>query len=208
MKTLTDNPALPAFVRTLQAPVLKRLIDHVGLHDAGDLIALTSTEQLREIFEVSLWESLEPGQAERLQPEKFLDWLDVMLEVGPAFAAQRLIELGDAFVVLNFAPLIKVIDAGVMSEHQEDAAPCGCAFCQLTERDASFEIIGDYLVASVHDDEWDAVRATLVELDGEDRDFVGRVLARCCNALDRARTGRRRCRTAARRRDLRARTAP
>ena len=63
LKTLTDNPALPAFVRTLKAPVLKRLIDHVGLHDAGDLIALTSTEQLREIFEVSLWESLAPGQA-------------------------------------------------------------------------------------------------------------------------------------------------
>ena len=27
LKTLTDNPALPAFVKTLQAPVLKRLID-------------------------------------------------------------------------------------------------------------------------------------------------------------------------------------
>src|SRR5512147_1075016 len=151
LKTLTDNPALPAFVRTLKAPVLKRLIDHVGLHDAGDLIALTSTEQLREIFEVSLWESLAPGQAERLQPEKFLEWLDVMLEVGPTFAAQRLIELGDTFVTLNFAPLIKVTDSSVMAEHLEDAAPCGCAFCQLTQRDASFDIIADYLVVAVHD---------------------------------------------------------
>lgn len=181
LKTLTDNPALPAFVRTLKAPVLKRLIDHVGLHDAGDLIALTSTEQLREIFEVSLWESLAPGQAERLQPEKFLEWLDVMLEVGPTFAAQRLIELGDTFVTLNFAPLIKVTDSGVMAEHQEDAAPCGCLFCQLTQRDASFDIIADYLVVAVHDDEWDAVRATLVELESEDAQFLHRVLARCCN---------------------------
>jgi hypothetical protein len=181
LKTLTDNPALPAFVRTLKAPVLKRLIDHVGLHDAGDLIALTSTEQLREIFEVSLWESLAPGQAERLQPEKFLEWLDVMLEVGPTFAAQRLIELGDTFVTLNFAPLIKVTDSSVMAEHQEDAAPCGCALCQLTQRDASFDIIADYLVMAVHDDEWDAVRATLVELESEDAQFLHRVLARCCN---------------------------
>jgi hypothetical protein len=29
LKTLTDNPALPAFVRTLQPPVLKRLIEYV-----------------------------------------------------------------------------------------------------------------------------------------------------------------------------------
>lgn len=181
LKKLTDNPALPAFVRNLKAPVLKRLIDHVGLHDSGDLIALTSTEQLREIFEVSLWESLAPGQAERLQPEKFLEWLDVMLEIGPAFAAQRLIELGDTFVTLNFSPLIKVTDSSVMAEHQEDAAPCGCAFCQLTERDASFDLIADYLVVAVHDDEWDAVKTTLAELQSEDADFLSRVLARCCN---------------------------
>ena len=90
LKTLTDNPALPAFVRTLEAPVLKRLIEHVGLHDAGDLIALTTTEQMRDILEESLWETLIPCQAERLRPERFLAWLDVMLEAGTAFAAKAL----------------------------------------------------------------------------------------------------------------------
>ena len=100
-----DNPALPAFVRTLKPPVLKRLIDHVGLRDAGDLIALTTPEQMRDILEESLWESLTPGRADRLRPERFLEWLDVMFEAGSAFATQRLIELGDTFVVLNFAPL-------------------------------------------------------------------------------------------------------
>ena len=62
--------------------MLKRLIDHVGLHDAGDLIALTTTEQMRDILEESLWETLIPGEAERLRPERFLEWLDVMLEAG------------------------------------------------------------------------------------------------------------------------------
>ena len=180
LKTLTDNPALPAFVQTLQAPVLKRLIEHVGLHDAGDLIALTTTQQLREIFEESLWETLIPGQAERLRPERFLEWLDVMLEAGAAFAAQRLIELGDTFVVLNFAPLVTVFDRSVAAEHQEDA--CVCLMCQLAARDAPFEVIGEYIVTGVHDDEWDTVNAVLVELETEDAEFVGRVLARCSSA--------------------------
>jgi hypothetical protein len=180
LKTLTDNPGLPAFVPTLQAPVLKRLIEHVGLHDAGDLIALTTPQQMREIFEESLWEALIPGQAERLRPERFLEWLDVMLEAGAAFAAQRLIELGDAFVALHFAPLLTVVDATVLSEHQEDA--CMCAMCMLSARDASFEVIGDYLVVGLHDDEWDTVRAALVEIDGEDAAFLQRVLAQCSTA--------------------------
>src|SRR5262249_39614631 len=66
LKTLTDNPALPAFVRTLQTPVLHKLIEHVGLRDAGDLIVHTTTEQLRGLFEVALWEGLRPGDTEQL----------------------------------------------------------------------------------------------------------------------------------------------
>ena len=181
LKTLTDNPALPAFVRTLKAPVLKRLIEHVGLHDAGDLIALTTTEQMRDILEVSLWETLVPGEAERLRPERFIEWLDVMLEAGTAFTAGRLIELGDAFVVMNFQPLITVIDKSVAVEHQEDGG-CMCALCMLSARDASFEVIGDYVVIGLHDDEWDTVRAALIEIDGEDSAFLQRVLAQCSTA--------------------------
>ncbi len=182
LKTLTDSPALPGFVRNLQAPVLKRLIEHVGLHDAGDLIALTTTQQMRDLFEVSLWESLTPGQAERLRPEKFLEWLDVMLDVSPAFAAERLIELGNDFVVMNFAPFIEVIDASVTAEHQEEVARCICGLCLLAERGASYEIIGEHIVVAVHEDEWDSIRTTLVELDGEDAGFLQRVLTRCCAA--------------------------
>jgi hypothetical protein len=180
LKTLTDNPALPQFVQTLQAPVLKRLIDYVGLRDAGDLIGLTTAAQMRELFEVALWETLIPGQTEQLRPERFLEWLDVMLEVSPAFAARRLIELGDTFVVLNFAPLITVVDRSVASEHQEDA--CSCVLCQLAERDEPFEITDEYIVVGTHDDEWDSVRTLLVELEGEDAEFLYRVLARCSSA--------------------------
>ncbi len=180
LKTLTDNPALPTFVRTLQPPVLKRLIEYVGLRDAGDLIALTTPEQMREVLEESLWESLTPGRADRLQPERFLEWLDVMFEASPAFATQRLIDLGETFVVLNFAALITVTDRSVAAEHVEDG--CICVLCELDKNDVPFEVIGEYIVAGTHDDEWEIVKTALVELEGEDSGFLNRVLARCSSA--------------------------
>ncbi len=180
MKTLTDNPALPAFVRKLEPPVLKRLIEHVGLHDAGDLIALTTPEQMRDVLDESLWESLTPGRADRLRPERFLEWLDVMFEAGSAFATQRLIDLGDTFVVLNFAPLISVIDRTVGAEHVEGS--CVCVLCQLENDNVSFEVIGEYIVTSIHEDEWDIVKTALMELEAEDSEFLHRVLARCSSA--------------------------
>lgn len=178
LATLTSSPALPAFIESLPSPVLHKLIAHVGLRDAGDLIALTTTEQLRGLFEVELWDSLRPGDAEELRPEKFVDWLEVMLEVGPTFTAERLIELGDTFAVVNLTSLIRVIDREVAVEHQ-DEPPCFCIVCELAGRDVPFETFDEYLVTPAHDDEWDVVRAVLSALEDEDRDFLNRVLARC-----------------------------
>jgi hypothetical protein len=101
LATLLDNPDLPAFVRQLPAPELKQLIDHVGLEDAGELIALTEARQLRDVFEATLWHSLTPGQADTPKAGEFLRWLNVMFAQGPAFAAQRLRELGLEFVAAN-----------------------------------------------------------------------------------------------------------
>jgi len=181
LRTLTDSPALPAFVRQLPSPILKRLIEHVGVRDAGSLVALTTTHQLREVFETSLWQTLIPGQEETIRPEKFMEWLDVLLEVGPGFAVERLMALGEAFVVLNFAPLITVLQASVAAGHR-DAPPCGCALCEITEGGESFLMIGDYVVAARHEDEWESVQLALEGMQNEDAEFMQRVLARCCNA--------------------------
>ena len=150
MRTLEASTALPAFIKTLKTPVLKRLIDYVGLRDAGELIALTTTNQLREVFEEVLWQTLVPGQAEGPQPEMFLQWLDVLLEVSPAFAAQRLIELGETFVVLHFAPLIRVREQGFGAPDPDDDDAANIEDARQREE------FGTYIVTAAHDDEWDA----------------------------------------------------
>ncbi len=178
---LVDSPALPALVAQMPAPTLKRLIDHVGLRDSGALIALTTPEQLREIFEESLWQNLIPGQAERLQPGKFLEWLDVMLDVGTAFAAERLCDLGETFVVLNLAPFVTVSDrsADVYMAPEESTEAFTEFLHDLAAGDRTEEF-GGYFVAATHEDEWDSIRAVLNELESSHGNFLERVLSRCC----------------------------
>ena len=48
---ILDRPELVAALRELPAPVLGRLIDRVGLEDAGELVALASSEQLQGVFD-------------------------------------------------------------------------------------------------------------------------------------------------------------
>jgi hypothetical protein len=181
LKTLTDSPALPTLVQRLPPPTLKRLIDHVGVHDAGALILLTTTEQLREVFEESLWHNLTPGTAEQLQTGRFLEWLNVILEASPTFAAERLTELGETFLVLNLSPLITVTarDTDLLIA-PEEATEEFERFVEGLMGDRATEEFGGYLVSATDEDAWDSVRTLLAELEGEDSGFLERVLERCC----------------------------
>jgi hypothetical protein len=164
LNTLLDNPELPTFVRRLNPPTLNRLIEHVGLEDAGPLISLTTDRQLRGILDESLWANLTPGKPETHRPEAFIRWLDVLVEQGDTFVAERLHGLGADFVVLNLSRLIAV-DAKDAILH---SAP-----------NAYAEEYGNYLVGALFDDEWDTTRAALTALQAEYPDFCEHVLGRC-----------------------------
>ena len=49
--------------------MLGRVIDHVGLEDAGELVALATTDQLRRIFDDDLWHAPAPGKDETFDGE-------------------------------------------------------------------------------------------------------------------------------------------
>ena len=52
---ILERPGLVAAVRELPGAVLGKLIDRIGLEDAGELVALASTAQLERIFDDDLW---------------------------------------------------------------------------------------------------------------------------------------------------------
>ena len=90
LKTLTDTPALPAFIPLMPATELKTLIDRVGVEDAGTMIEFTTPMQLAEVLDEAVWTNPAPGTPEKFDPPEFFRWLEVMLDISDEFAVERL----------------------------------------------------------------------------------------------------------------------
>src|SRR5512135_2143258 len=89
---ILERPDLVEAVRLLRLAALLRLVEEVGLEDAGELISLATVEQLQQVFDEDVWKSARPGEDERFDAARFHLWLEVMLEAGEAFAADKLAE--------------------------------------------------------------------------------------------------------------------
>ncbi len=179
LSRILEDPGLVATVQTLEPRVLSRLIQHVGLEDSGELVSLATTEQLEGIFDEDLWESERPGKDETFDADRFALWLQVMLEAGEDFTAQRLAELPEDLVTLALARHILVINidelAVEMADRREDddlteKALDGCLYHEFAE----------YQVISKRHDGWDAILSVLVALDKDHHDLLQRILERCC----------------------------
>src|ERR1700754_5024742 len=100
LQTLQANPALPALLRDLQPTALARLVERVGLNDAGELMALAPTRKLLQALDESLWKSPEPGVAESFDAGELVAWLEAWNEIGDAFVAERLAAMSDEYRAL------------------------------------------------------------------------------------------------------------
>lgn len=175
---LLDAPELLRSVRHLPAASLLKVIDSVGLEDAGELVALASTEQLAELFDQDLW-NFEPGQIEeRFDAARLSVWLQVLAEGGSDAVAQRLTELPFDFVVFLVQRLALVIDiealALEMSEAGEDADELDKALDScLYEEWEEFRLIARDASA------WDDLLHALLSLDREQHGLLRRILERC-----------------------------
>src|SRR5512138_385818 len=105
-----EEPNLVAAVQALPAPALGKLIEHIGLADAGEIVALATTDQIRRIFDDDLWRSERPGQDETFAADRFASWLEIMLEAGEGFAAEKLAELPEDLVTLALSKQVLVVD--------------------------------------------------------------------------------------------------
>ncbi len=158
LRTLTDDPALPALIARMDAPSLRKLVEHVGLHDAGALIAHTSPEQLAALLDDAIWSRAAGSADETLSIEELLRWLDVWHDIGDEFTATRLIDLGDDFCATAFAQLVRVTESGPVEDFMA--------------------VFGEYRVTARYEDEWDTVHAALNALWAESPDFLLHLLGR------------------------------
>ena len=180
---ILESPEQVAALQQLPAPALTRLIHHVGLEDAGELVALATTQQLARIFDEDLWRSTRPGQEERFDAERFGLWLEVMLEMGADRAAARLAEMDEDFVTFALSGQLLVLDLDALTlerlrsnETQQDEALVDKAL----ESSLSHEL-DHFLLISRRPESWDAVLSVLVALDEAHHGLLVRLLERCCH---------------------------
>ncbi len=155
----------------------------MGLEDAGELVALASTEQLAQIFDEDLWHSSRPGEDERFDAARFLLWLEVMLEAGERFVAERLSELPQDLVTLAIHRHVLVL---LLDDLQRELS-AGDDEAELAEKSLESclsEELDDYQLIWRGGDGWDSVWSALLALDRDHHSLLVDLLERC-SALSR-----------------------
>ena len=158
--------------------MLGKLIERVGLEDAGELVALATTEQLAQIFDEELWHSARPGVDERFDADRFLVWLEIMHEAGDRFVAEQLAELPLELVTLAFHRHLLVIGfddlRAELTAGDDDAELAEKAFDSCLS-----EEIEDYQLIWRGGDGWDNVLSALLALDRDHHAHAIELLERC-----------------------------
>jgi hypothetical protein len=176
---ILERPALVAALRELPGAVLGKLIERVGLEDAGELVALATTEQLERVFDDDLWRAERAGGDETFQPERFALWLRIMLDAGEDRLGQRLCELPQELLALAVHRLVLVLDMDVLAEQ---LAP-GDEEAEALERALDTSIVEEWeefrLIAR-DPDVWDDVWGALLSLDRDHHDRLRAILEACC----------------------------
>lgn len=184
---ILDEPNLVVAVQSLPAQALGKVISHVGLEDAGEIVALATTAQLRSVFDDDLWRSPSPGRDETFDADRFTLWLEVMLEAGEEFAAAKLAELPEDLVTLAFHKQVLVINIeelaiGMSSRASEHPADEDAQLEKALESCLAEEL-GEYRIIARRHESWDTLFGLLVALDRDHHEFLERLLERLC-ALD------------------------
>lgn len=175
---LVEAPDLAPAVRALPPVSFSALIRHVGVEDAGELLALATTEQLVTAFDEDLFTNPAPGERETFDGARFAVWLSVLMEAGEAAAAARFIELSEDFAVQALGCLVVVLDDSALRDRMSEGGDDAAAADKAIESSLSEEIDG-YLLLSRDPDAWDSVLSLILALDRDHRPFLSRILDRC-----------------------------
>ncbi|MCX4243933.1 DUF6178 family protein [Paraliomyxa miuraensis] len=177
LSRLIEAPHLDRLVRELPNERFTALVREIGVEDAGELVALATTEQLVAAFDEDLFVS-RPGERETFDRRRFVTWLEVLLEAGDRAVAHRVAELSEDFVAHALSSLVLVFDHDQLRERITEDDPAAIEADGALERALNEEIDG-YLLVARAEEGWDAVLALVLALDRSHRSLLVRVLDRC-----------------------------
>jgi hypothetical protein len=82
-----DVSDLVRVVPHLAPETLHQLIRHCGLDVCAEIVASATPTQLASVFDLDLWRA-QPGHDEHFDPERFGEWLELLVDAGGTVAAR------------------------------------------------------------------------------------------------------------------------
>jgi hypothetical protein len=175
---LFELPELAAEVQALPAADFAALVRRIGIEDAGELLALATSEQLVTAFDEDLFTNDRPGERERFDASGLSVWLEVLLEAGDARAAARVAELSEDFVAHALSTMVLVFEESALREALGDEDDDDALRADKALESALSEELDGYVIVARRPDGWDAVLALVLGLDRDHRPYLERVLDR------------------------------
>jgi hypothetical protein len=178
---LLNAPDLVRTVPRLPAEVLHRVIDHCGLEACAEIVALATPQQLRRLLDIDLWRPPAAGADEAFDGARFGEWVELLVEMGPEVAAERLAAMEIEVVVAGLADHVAVFDAAAVApfmtfdgEVVEARPPNGHL---VTE-------VAGFVLRARRPQYWEAVVELLAALHGERPALFVRLLRGCVGLSD------------------------
>ena len=161
----------------LAPETLHQLIQHNGLDVCAEIVALATPAQLASVLDLDLWRSARPGLDERFDPERFGEWVELLVDAGDAVAARIVAAMDEHLVVAGLSRYIRVFDPaatvtfdeGEPAEVNHHLPPNSGPECE----------VGGYLVHGLRTEAWDAIVALLLALETDHAERFHAVMAEC-----------------------------
>jgi len=177
---ILDLPHLAHAVPRLQPEILQRVIQSCGLEDCGELVALTTPEQLERVLDLDLWRSARAGRDEQFDPDRFGLWLEVLAESGVNVAAEKLAGMDPDLVITGLAQHVRVFDSVAVTPYTtidgQEMTPIGDFGDGLTSEVGGYRLVSRRTNVS---GAWDAIVAVLTALEANHHDYFHQVMGGC-----------------------------
>ncbi|HUK36006.1 MAG TPA: DUF6178 family protein [Vicinamibacterales bacterium] len=182
LQRLLNSPDISRVVPHLPVDVLHRVIQICGLEHCGEIVALSTPDQLTRLLDLDLWRAPTPGHDEVLDADRFGLWLEVLMESGAAVAAEKLAALDVELVIGGLARHLRVFDGAAVSSYTTTDGVVVAA--RRAVGDAPTCEIGGYAIESRRTGPWDAILELLAFMNAERPDDFHRLLRGCRRLSD------------------------
>ncbi len=110
LRQLVEDPTALISGRTPTASELGRAMMERGLEDSEMLLSIATAEQLQAVLDEDVWEAPRPGESPVFNPARFAQWIEVLAELGPDEAAEKLAGMDEETVAFGLSQIAQVFD--------------------------------------------------------------------------------------------------